>query len=53
MPAPMRDELARAHPLGRIGEPDDVAAAILFLFSDAASWITGAMLDVNGGFAML
>ena len=53
MPAPMREELARTHPLGRIGEPEDVAEAMLYLFSDAASWITGATLDVNGGFAML
>jgi NAD(P)-dependent dehydrogenase (short-subunit alcohol dehydrogenase family) len=39
--------------LGRIGEPEDVAEAMLYLFSDAASWITGATLVVNGGFAML
>ena len=45
--------IARFHPLGRVGTPDDVAAAIAFLLSDSASWITGATLDVNGGRVML
>ena len=36
-------------PLGRIGEPEDVAAAALFLASDAASWITGQVIVVDGG----
>jgi NAD(P)-dependent dehydrogenase (short-subunit alcohol dehydrogenase family) len=36
-------------PLGRAGEPEDVGRAILFLASDAARYITGASLDVNGG----
>lgn len=45
---------ARAHvlnliPLGRIGTPQDIANAALFLASDAASYITGATIDVNGG----
>ena len=39
----------RAIPLGRIGRPEEVASAILFLLSDEASYITGATLDVNGG----
>ena len=37
------------HPLGRNGQPADVAGAILFLASDEASWITGALLPVDGG----
>lgn len=37
------------HPLGRNGQPADVAAAILFLASDQASWITGVVLPVDGG----
>jgi NAD(P)-dependent dehydrogenase (short-subunit alcohol dehydrogenase family) len=40
---------ARAHPLGRLGEPEDVARAVTFLLSDAAAWITGAVLPVDGG----
>jgi len=37
------------HPLGRNGQPKDVVSAILFLASDQASWITGAILPVDGG----
>jgi NAD(P)-dependent dehydrogenase (short-subunit alcohol dehydrogenase family) len=37
------------HPLGRNGQPRDVAEAILFLASDQSSWITGAVLPVDGG----
>jgi 3-oxoacyl-[acyl-carrier protein] reductase len=42
-----------AIPLGRIGQPADVAAAVAYLASDEAGWVTGATLHVNGGMAML
>jgi NAD(P)-dependent dehydrogenase (short-subunit alcohol dehydrogenase family) len=43
--------LRARHPLGRFGQPEEVAAAILFLASDEASFITGANLAVDGGYA--
>jgi NAD(P)-dependent dehydrogenase (short-subunit alcohol dehydrogenase family) len=43
------DRLASATPLGRLGRPEDIAAAITFLVSPAASWITGQTLVVDGG----
>ena len=46
------EKLARAYPLGRIGEPQDIANAALFLVSPLSSWITGQVLSVSGGFTM-
>ena len=46
------DKLQAAIPLSRLGRPDEVASAIAFLCSDAASYITGETLHVNGGFHM-
>jgi 3-oxoacyl-[acyl-carrier protein] reductase len=46
-------KLSDAIPLGRLGQPADIAAAVLYLASDEAGWVTGATLHVNGGMAML
>lgn len=43
------DKLAATIPMGRMGEPDDIAAAVVYLASDAASWVTGQLLLVAGG----
>ena len=48
-----RTRLVESIPLGRIGQPTDVAAAVVYLASDEAAWVTGATLHVNGGMAML
>ena len=43
------DSIAATIPLGRIGRPDDIAGAVLYLVSDAASWVTGQLILVAGG----
>lgn len=48
-----QERLKHHFPLGRIGRPQEIAAAILFLASGEADYITGATLDVNGGIAMM
>jgi len=40
---------AETHPLGRLGEPEDIASAVTYLLSDRASWMTGVVLAVDGG----
>jgi len=46
-----RDNVLRMHPIGRLGQPADVARAILYLASDDSSFVTGAELVVDGGFS--
>ena len=50
MPDEARQPLLAATPLGRAGRPVEVAGAVAFLVSDDAAFITGATIDVNGGF---
>jgi len=50
--ADQKTRLTAAIPLGRMGRPGDVAAAVVYLASDEAAWVTGATLHVNGGMAM-
>ena len=47
-----RKEILSSIPLGRLGKPEDVAGAVLFLASEAAAFITGEIIDVNGGALM-
>ena len=51
--AEQKAKLTGAIPLGRMGQPADVAAAVLYLVSNEAAWVTGATLHVNGGMAMI
>ena len=47
-----RERAIQSIPLGRFGKPGEIAAAVAFLLSEDASYITGEILDVNGGLIM-
>jgi 3-oxoacyl-[acyl-carrier protein] reductase len=49
IPADLRERLAQSHPIRRLGTPEDVARAALFLASDESGWITGTIVDIAGG----
>jgi NAD(P)-dependent dehydrogenase (short-subunit alcohol dehydrogenase family) len=48
-----KQRMGQRHPLGRIGEPEDIAHTIAFLLSEQASWITGQVIGVDGGLGSL
>jgi 3-oxoacyl-[acyl-carrier protein] reductase len=48
-----RDKILRQYAIRRLGKPEDVGGAVAFLASDHAQWITGQVLSINGGFAMV
>jgi 3-oxoacyl-[acyl-carrier protein] reductase len=52
LPDKVKEELKRLIPLDRLGKPEDVAEAVLFLVSESAGYITGQVLNVNGGIYM-
>jgi 3-oxoacyl-[acyl-carrier protein] reductase len=53
IPEQQQQELIQSHPLRRLGTPQDVARAGVYLASDEASWITGVVLDISGGAVMV
>jgi 3-oxoacyl-[acyl-carrier protein] reductase len=49
IPPEVHEQLAGAHPIRRLGTPEDVASAVLYLVSEASGWVSGVVLDVAGG----
>ncbi|MEM1525366.1 MAG: SDR family oxidoreductase, partial [Nitrososphaerales archaeon] len=51
-PKEVKESFLKQIPLGRFGKPEEVAEVVLFLVSDASNYITGEIIDVNGGYLM-
>jgi 7-alpha-hydroxysteroid dehydrogenase len=49
MPTEMREQMISATPMRRNGVPEDIAAAVLYFAAPSSSWVTGKLLDVDGG----
>jgi 2-hydroxycyclohexanecarboxyl-CoA dehydrogenase len=49
----VQEKAAKAYPLRRLGKPEDIASVVVFLASDAASFITGQTISVSGGYTMM
>src|SRR6202044_657727 len=49
-PARVRRERTAAHPIGRLGRPEDIAGLAVYLASDESSWVTGTVVPVDGGY---
>ena len=47
-----KQEVVKSYPIGRLGQPDDIASAVVYLASDAADFVTGQILFVDGGYSV-
>jgi len=45
----LKAQMVERTPMGRLGQPEDIAAAVLYLASNASAWVTGKILEVDGG----
>jgi NAD(P)-dependent dehydrogenase (short-subunit alcohol dehydrogenase family) len=52
-PDAVRRQRTLAHPIGRLGRPEDIAGLVVYLASDESSWVTGAAMPVDGGYLAL
>ena len=52
MPAPVLERVTEHQPTGRLGQPDEVAALVAYLASDAAGYVTGQIIGIDGGFGL-
>jgi 3-oxoacyl-[acyl-carrier protein] reductase len=53
LPVEQQAEIMRAIPAGKMGTPEDIASAVVYLSSDEAAYVTGQTIHINGGMAMI